>query len=127
MLRIFLRILDWFKKKRKVLSVLFMLFFLPLKAQTVIPVKFESQADVKVYEEAFENQGDLNVFQVDSQNQSVNCSGLWFYTKFGNQAQWKIFFTNFENQADLKIFYVKFRNQAGWRNEEKKQQIYWPM
>ena len=93
----------------------------PLFSQTVFPVKFANQADVKVFEVKFETQADLNVFRVDFQNQASDCNGLWFYTDFENQARWKIFFTDFENQADLKIFYVKFRNQAGWRNEEKKQ------
>lgn len=103
-------------------SVVFSLLFgAPLFSQTVFPVKFATQADVKVFEVKFENQADLNVFQVDFQNQATDCNGLWFYTDFVNQARWKIFFTDFENQADLKIFYVKFRNQAGWRNEEKKQ------
>lgn len=108
---------------RRILGILILslMFASPLFSQTVFPVKFATQADVKVYEVNFETQADLKVFQVDFQNQATDCSGLWFYTDFVNQAQWKIFFTDFETQADLKIFYVKFRNQAGWRNEEKKQ------
>lgn len=102
-------------------GVLSLLCGSPLFAQTVFPVKFATQADVKVYEVKFETQADLKLFQVDFQNQATNCNGLWFYTDFVNQAQWKIFFTDFETQADLKVFYVKFRNQAGWRNEEKKE------
>ena len=101
---------------------LFLLFISsPIYAQSVFPVKFPNQADVKVYEVDYQNQADLLVYRVDFQNQAGDCNGLWFYTDFVNQAQWKIFFTGFPNQADLKIFYVEFRNQAGWRNEGKKQ------
>lgn len=108
-------------KMKRTLLVVFLFIFSPIFSQTVFPVQFANQADVKVYEVDFENQADLNVFQVDFRNQATNCNGLWFYTDFANQARWKIFFTDFETQADLKIFYVKFRNQAGWRNEEKKE------
>ncbi|CAN5290473.1 hypothetical protein BH23BAC2_BH23BAC2_25460 [soil metagenome] len=121
MLRIFLRMLKWSKKKRIIMPAFFVFLASNLSAQTVFPVIFATQANVKVYEVDFETQADLKVFRVDFQNQAANCGGLWFYTDFANQAQWKIFFTDFETQADLKIFYVKFRNQAGWRNEKKKQ------
>lgn len=120
MLQIFPGMLKWAIKKRLILPVFFLFLAVTGFAQTVFPVKFATQANVKVYEVDFETQADLKVFRVDFQNQATDCSGLWFYTHFANQAQWKIFFTDFETQADLKIFYVKFRNQAGWRNEEKK-------
>jgi hypothetical protein len=117
---IFLYILNWLKRKQAVLPVVFLFPAAAGFAQTVFPVKFATQANVKVYEVDFETQADLKVFRVGFQNQATDCSGLWFFTDFVNQAQWKIFFTDFETQADLKIFYVKFRNQAGWRNEKKK-------
>ncbi|CAM4071410.1 DUF6150 family protein [Gillisia limnaea] len=120
MTEIFLYILDWPKRKQAVLPVVFLFLAFTGFAQTVFPVKFATQANVKVYEVDFETQADLKIFRVNFQNQATDCSGIWFYTDFVNQAHWKIFFTNFETQADLKIFYVKFRNQAGWRNEEKK-------
>lgn len=119
--RIFVRILKWFKKKKIALALLFLIFAVPISAQTLFPVKFATQSNVKVYEVDFETQADLKVFVVDYHNQAADCSGLWYYTDFENQAQWKIFFTDFQTQADLKIFYVKFKNQAGWRNQEKKQ------
>ncbi len=117
---IFLHISNWLKRKQAVLPFFFLFLAVTGFALTVFPVKFATQANVKVYELDFETQADLKVFRVDFQNQATDCSGLWFYTDFVTQAQWKIFFTDFETQAGLKTFYVKFRNQAGWRNEEKK-------
>ncbi len=115
-----MQVMKRLKKKSKAIPMLFLIFAAPLSAQTVYPVKFATQADVKIHEVKFETQADLKVFRVAFKNQATDCSGLWYYTNFENQVQWKIFFTDFETQANLKIFYVKFRNQAGWRNEEKK-------
>ena len=117
-----------FLKKRwnRILIGMFFLFLLsngPLLGQTVFPVKFMNQADVKVFEVEFENQADLNVYRVDYRNRVEGCAGNWFFTQFENQASKKIYFVAFPNQADLKIFYVNFSNRAGWRNEEKKKLI----
>ncbi len=120
MSEIFMHIFKGIKRKQAVLPFFFLFLSVTGFAQTVFPVKFATQANIKVYEVDFESQADLNVFLVDFQNQATDCIGLWFCTDFVNQAQWKIYFTDFETQADIKIFYVKFRNQAGWRNEEKK-------
>ncbi len=103
---IFLHISNWLKRKLAILPFFFLFFAVTGFAQTVFPVKFATQAHVKVYEVDFDTQADLKVFRVDFQNQATKCSGLWFYTDFVNQAQWKIFFTDFETQTDLKIFYV---------------------
>ena len=110
----------------KIITVIFILFIIslePVTGQTVFPVKFINQADVKVFEVEFENQADLNVYRVDFRNGAEGCDGNWFFTQFENQASKKIFFVAFPNQADLKIFYVNFSNRAGWRNEEKKNLI----
>lgn len=115
-----------FKGWNRILSGAFFLFTISsgsLVAQTVFPVKFMNQADVKVFEVEYENQADLTVYRVDFRNRAEGCDGNWFFTQFENQASKKIFFVAFPNQADLKIFYVNFSNRAGWRNEEKKKLI----
>jgi len=114
------------KSLRRIISLAFFLFIITpgsLMAQTVFPVKFMNQADVKVFEVEFENQADLYVYRVDFINRAEGCDGNWFFTQFENQASKKIYFVAFPNQADIKIFYVNFSNRAGWRNEEKKKLI----
>ena len=111
-----------FKRWNRITTGIFFLFLISsghVTGQTVFPVKFMNQADVKIFEVEFENQADLNVYRVDFRNRADGCDGNWFFTQFENQASKKIFFVAFPNQADLKIFYVNFSNRAGWRNEDK--------
>jgi hypothetical protein len=65
-------------------SVLLLAAVLP--GADVHVVKFESQADVKVFVAKYESQADV-----------------------------KIFFVTYESQADLKVFFVRYDSQAGWR------------
>ena len=55
----------------------------------------------------YENQADLKVFKVKYENQVGENNSKWFFSKY-------------ENQAKKKIFFVDYENQAGWRNNEKK-------
>ena len=52
----------------------------------------------------YENQADLKVFKVKYENQVGENNSKWFFSKYENQAKKKIFFVEYENQADLNFF-----------------------
>lgn len=102
------------------LAFLFIAFG-PLQAQKVHKVKYESQADIKVFIVEYESQADLKVYIVEYESQAIE-DGLWYFVEYESQADKKVFFTEYESQADLKVFIVKYKSQAGWR-EKKKQHL----
>ena len=76
----------------KILLSLIFLFALSSTgfSQTIYPVKYESQADLKIYMVDYESQADL-----------------------------KVYFVQYESQADLTIYKVKYESQAGWNDKSK--------
>jgi hypothetical protein len=97
---------------------MFMALALNMEGQTVIKVKYKSQADLKAYVVEYESQCDLKVYFVEYESQADE-DGLWYFVKYESQAHKKLYFVEYESQADLKIFIVKYESQAGWKNPEK--------
>jgi hypothetical protein len=90
---------------------------LALLAGNVHVVKYESQADVKVFVVDYESQADLCVRRVDYESQARGTDEFWYYVKTESQADVKIFLTEAESQADIRVFFVETDSQAGWRAE----------
>jgi hypothetical protein len=40
-------------------------------------------------------------------------SGLWYWTKYKSQADWKVYFTKYKSQADLIVYFTKYKSEAG--------------
>jgi hypothetical protein len=51
------------------------------RAQKVIEVAYESQADIKVYIVKYESQCDLKVYKVNYESQAKE-DGKWYFVKF---------------------------------------------
>ncbi len=117
---------QYMKQQFYALFSLFMLCLLATttQAQSIYPVKYQSQADVKVYVVKYESQCDLKVYMVNYESQASGNDGNWFTVKYESQADKTVFFVDYESQADLKIFYVDYQSQAGWRNTSKKHLMY---
>ena len=106
--------------KKFLVVVAFMCVMQFATAQKLFSVGYQNHADIAACVMKHATQADLKVYKVDYSNQAKGNNGLWFFTKYSNQADKTIFLVNYPNQADLKIFYVEFENQAGWVNEAKK-------
>ncbi len=87
----------------------------------ILVVKYESQADAKVFEAHYESQADLAVFEVPYEQQATG-DAVWHLVNYESQATFKIFKVRYEAQADLRIFKVKYLEQAGWRTQNHKLQ-----
>ena len=72
----------------------------------VLVVKYENQADAKVFETPNERPADLSVMQVQYKHQATG-DGVWHMVHYESQANIKIFKVKYEDQADLSIFKVK--------------------
>lgn len=68
----------------KIPAVLSLLVFLslPLSAQRLYSVKYESQADVKVFVVDYESRADLCVYKVKYESQAGKNDGKWFFVKY---------------------------------------------
>ena len=82
----------------------------------VLVVKYENQADAKVFETPYESQADLAVLEVPYEQQATG-DAVWHMVHYESQATFKIFKVKYEAQADLRIFKVKHLAQAGWRTQ----------
>jgi len=110
--------------KLLVLSTFLLLSVVGLNAQTVYSVKYESQADVKVFVVEYESQADLLVFKEDYSSRAKGNEGNWFFVDYQSQADKSIYFVKYESQADLKIYFVEYESRTGWRNKEKVHLMY---
>ena len=63
--------------KRHLLATFLFFLGLGLNAQTVYSVKYESQADVKVFVVAYESQADLLVYKEDYSSRAKGNGFLW--------------------------------------------------
>ena len=96
------------------ISILLGLYASPAFTQKVFEVTDPHEADLRVYITPYAHQADLLVYRVTSSSEAKR-PGLWYYTKYAQQADKKIFIVQYEHQADLKIHFVKYKSQAGWK------------
>jgi hypothetical protein len=47
-------------------------------------------------------------------SEAKGVKGIWYYTKYKAEADWKIFYTGYKSEADIVIFYTKYKSEAGW-------------
>ena len=99
------------------LSLSLLLASAVLPAGNVQVVKYESQADVKVFVVKYESQADLCVRRVRYESQARAADEFWHYVKYESQADVKVFFVEYESQADIRVRFVRHDSQAGWRLE----------
>ena len=78
----------------------------------VLVVKYENQADAKVFETPYESQADLAVLEVPYEQQATG-DAVWHMVHYESQATFKIFKVKYEAQADLRIFKVKHLAPVG--------------
>ncbi|MCH1534506.1 MAG: DUF6150 family protein, partial [Schleiferiaceae bacterium] len=120
-------ILDFNLDEMNKLLIYSTFLFLPvvgLNAQTVYSVKYESQADVKVFVVDYESQADLLVFKESYSSRAKGNDGNWFFVDYQSQADKSIYFVKYESQADLKVYFVQYESRAGWQNKEKIHLLY---
>jgi hypothetical protein len=56
--------------------------------------------------------------------QAKGNSGLWYFTDYAYQADFKIFFVDKKYQAELNVYFVKNKYQAKWKSNNKKQLLF---
>ena len=102
--------------------ILFLFAGLPLVAGNIYKVKYEYQADVKVFVVQYQYQADLLVYEEEYEYAAKGKDEIWHYVNYAYQANAKVYFVDYEYQADVKIYYVKYKYQAGWQKPSSKAQ-----
>ena len=80
----------------KLLYLICLIIFLligKINAQKVYSVKYDYQADVKVFVTDHSYQADLLVYKVKYEYQAKENEGLWYFTSYEYQASKKIYLT----------------------------------
>jgi hypothetical protein len=54
------------------------------------------------------------VFDTKFKSEAKPYSGIWFWTTFKSEADWKVYFTKFKSEATLKVYFTKFKSEAEW-------------
>ena len=106
--------------KKVFLTLSFLLFVIPLKAQKIFDTHNESRADVKVFVVNNESRADLIVYTTNYDSRAKGNKGIWFWEHNSSRADKKICFVNNESRADLKVYFTNYESRAGWKNQEKK-------
>lgn len=44
-------------------------------------------------------------------------SGIWYYTKYVFEADWKVYFTDNKYEADLVVYFTKNKYEAGMKGK----------
>lgn len=78
----------------------------------VLVVKYENQADAKVFETPYESQADLAVLEVPYEQQATG-DAVWHMVHYESQATFKIFKVKYEAQAASRS--STLRRRAGAR------------
>ena len=89
------------------------------RAQSVFPVKFQSEATVKLAEVGTSSIADLIVYKVSSDTAVGNNNGLWYFPAFPDSTSKKIFFVSDTPSADLKVYFTSSPSEAGWINTSR--------
>ena len=93
-------------------------------SQRIGEVKYQSQADIKVWIAPYESMADLSVYLTPYENSMLGNHGHWYMCHYSNQSDCKVFFVKNKSEADLIIYFVKYPSQAGWRNDKIKFDLY---
>ena len=99
------------------------LFVLPtnnIKAQSVIEVKYQTDANLSVAQVQDSASADLVVYKVASADLAGSNNGTWYFAGFPDGTMKKIFFTQDPSVADFKVYYTNNQSGAGWLNLAKK-------
>ena len=110
-------------RKRKTLVALLVIFSSIIisqssQAQRVFPVKYPSDADIKLFEVQNDDSADLVVFVTQDTTGTSGNTGIWIESQIPDNAK-KIFFVSNSNDADIKIYVTDNMSNAGWLNTTK--------
>ena len=78
-----------------IFTIIIILFSSKLHGQQIFSVKYDYQADIKVYVVSYSYQADLKVYKVSSSYQADE-DGLWYFTDYDYQADKKVYITHIE-------------------------------
>jgi len=88
------------------------------KSQTVIEVKYATDADVLLF--ATDSlSADVIVYQYSSADSATGNTGRWYFTAFANEASKRVFYVGTSSAAQLNIFFTSNPQAAGWINTSK--------
>jgi hypothetical protein len=80
-----------------------------------LSASFKSEADKVIYVTEFKSEADMIVFDTKFKSEAKPYSGIWFWTTFKSEADWKVYFTKFKSEANLKVYFTKFKSEAGMK------------
>ena len=92
--------------------------FYSVKAQTLIQVKYATDADVILYV-TDSLSADVIAYQLTSADSATGNTGLWYFTAFANEAGKRIFYASTSSAAQLNVFFTSNPQAAGWINTSK--------